>query len=63
MIRKSFDGVKVLGNGELTNEARGAGARVQCFAAKSKIESAGGRAEEIKPEETKPEETKSEPKE
>ena len=47
MIRKSFDGVKVLGNGELKTKLV-----VQAHAfsatAKTKIESAGGRAEELK---------------
>ncbi len=47
MIRKSFDGVKVLGNGELKTKLV-----VQAHAfsatAKTKIEGAGGRAEELK---------------
>jgi large subunit ribosomal protein L15 len=47
LIRKSFDGVKVLGNGELKTKLV-----VQAHAfsatAKTKIEGAGGRAEELK---------------
>ena len=52
MIRKSFDGVKVLGNGDLRTKlvvhAHGFSA-----SAKSKIESVGGRIEEIKKAEPK----------
>ena len=47
LVRKRFDGVKVLGQGELTKKLV-----VQAHAfsatAKSKIESAGGRVEELK---------------
>ena len=47
MIRKSFDGVKVLGNGELKTKLV---VQVHAFSAsaKTKIEGAGGRAEELK---------------
>lgn len=57
MIRKSFDGVKVLGNGELETKLV---VRAHAFSAsaKTKIENAGGRAEEIKEDEPEKEELK-----
>ncbi len=46
LIRKRFDGVKVLGNGELKTKLV-VQAHAFSGAAKSKIEAAGGRAEEL----------------
>ncbi len=46
MIRKSFDGVKVLGNGELKTKLV-VQAHAFSASAKTKIEAAGGRAEEL----------------
>lgn len=46
VIRKSLDGLKVLGNGELTKKLT---VRAACFSAsaKEKIEAAGGKVEEV----------------
>jgi large subunit ribosomal protein L15 len=47
MIRRGFDGVKVLGNGELETKLV-VQAHAFSASAKTKIEGAGGRAEELK---------------
>ena len=46
IVRKPLDGLKVLGNGELTKKLT-VKAAVFSAAAKEKIEAAGGKAEEV----------------
>ena len=46
IVRKAGDGLKVLGNGELTKKLT-VKAAVFSAAAKEKIEAAGGKAEEV----------------
>ena len=46
MIRKPMDGLKVLGNGEITKKLT-VKAAVFSATAKEKIESAGGKVEEV----------------
>jgi large subunit ribosomal protein L15 len=46
IIRKPLDGLKVLGNGELTKKLT-VKAAVFSASAKEKIEAAGGKAEEV----------------